>query len=105
MGIRNPDLAANVIFYGDNCFRTGNRSLAANGPVLGIFGAQDRTIPTREVWAFETALTERSLAHRVSVYPGVGHAFVTLQTLTRPGPAQVAWEEMLVFLDEVLKAE
>lgn len=107
LGMRNPALAANVIFYGSNLVTNPEElgSLGANGPVLGIFGEEDRMIPMSEVWAFETALTERSLPHRVSIYPGVGHAFVNLETLSRPGAAQEAWEEMLVFLDEILKAD
>jgi dienelactone hydrolase len=62
-------------------------------------------IPLSEVWAFESALADRGLLHRISIYPGVGHAFVSLDALSRPGPAQEAWKEMLVLLDEILKAE
>ncbi|HLE16380.1 MAG TPA: dienelactone hydrolase family protein [Anaerolineales bacterium] len=106
LGMRNPALAANVIFYGSSLVTEPGKmgSLGAGGPVLGIFGADDRMIPLDEVWAFESAMVERGLAHRVSVYPGVGHAFVNMETLSRPGPAQEAWDEMLVFLEEVLKA-
>jgi dienelactone hydrolase len=38
----------------------------------------------------------------VSIYPGVGHAFVTPEALSVAGAAQDAWNEMLDFLDEAL---
>jgi dienelactone hydrolase len=42
------------------------------------------------------------ILYRVSIYPGVGHAFVTPGALSVPGPAQQAWKEMLAFLEETL---
>jgi len=107
LGIRNPDLAANVIFYGSGLVTDSSqlRNLGANGPVLGIFGEQDRSIPLEEVYGFEQALQDRSILYRVSIYPDVGHAFVTPQSLSVPGAAQQAWREMLTFLDESLKPD
>jgi carboxymethylenebutenolidase len=104
LGIRNPHLAANVIFYGSGLVTDPHQlgSLGANGPLLGIFGEQDRSIPLDEVYGFEQALQDLGILYRVSIYPGVGHAFVTPEALAEPGPAQQAWNEMLVFLDESL---
>ena len=104
LGIRNPDLAANVIFYGSGLVTDPNQlgSLGANGPVLGIFGEQDQSIPLRKVYGFEQALQDLGIFYRVSIYPGVGHAFVTPETLSVPGAAQDAWNEMLGFLNESL---
>lgn len=107
LGMREPSLAANVIYYGNNLVTDPSEigSLGAGGPVLGIFGEDDRMIPLEEVWAFEGALLDSGILHRVSVYPGVGHAFANLDSIASPGPAQEAWQEMLVFLDESLKAK
>ena len=104
LGMRNPDLAANVIFYGSGLVTDPNQlgSLGANGPVLGIFGDQDQSIPVKKVFDFEQALQDLGILYRVSIYPGVGHAFVTSETLSLPGAAQDAWNEMLGFLDESL---
>jgi carboxymethylenebutenolidase len=104
LGTRNPDLAANVIFYGSGLVTDPDQLgvLGANGPVLGIFGEQDRSIPLEKVFDFEQALQDRGTLYRVSIYPGVGHAFVTPGSLSEPGSAQQAWNEMLGFLDESL---
>jgi carboxymethylenebutenolidase len=104
LGIRNPHLAANVIFYGSGLVTDPNQlgSLGANGPVLGIFGEQDSSIPLDKVYGFEQALQDLGILYRVSIYPGVGHAFVTPESLSVPGAAQDAWNEMLGFLDEAL---
>lgn len=105
LGVRQPELAATVIFYGSGLI-TDPQDLGAlgqNGPVLGIFGEEDASIPLDEVQAFQDALASRQVPHEVTVYPGVGHAFVSSEALDEPGPAQQAWEQMLAFLDTTLK--
>jgi carboxymethylenebutenolidase len=106
LGIRNPDLAANVILYGSGLVLEpadmGN--LGQKGPVLGIFGEEDRSIPLSDVYAFEDAMQTKGILHRITVYPGVGHAFVKYDNLLTPGPAQDAWNEVLTFLEEILKS-
>lgn len=100
LGTRNPNLAANVIFYGSGLITEPDQlgALGESGPVLGIFGETDNSIPLEEVSAFEQAMSQRSITHTVTVYPGVGHAFVSYEGLDSPGPARQAWEEMLAFL-------
>jgi len=107
MSARNPDLAASVIYYGSGPFTQPDELgvMGARGPVLGIYGEQDNSIPVSEVRAFEQAMEARGVRHQVTIYPGVGHAFVKSNTLGVPGPAQQAWNEMLAFLDKSLKAE
>ena len=107
MSARNPDLAASVIYYGSGPFTRPDELgvMGARGPVLGIYGEQDNSIPVSEVRAFEQAMEARGVRHQVTIYPGVGHAFVKSNTLGVPGLAQQAWNEMLAFLDESLKAE
>jgi carboxymethylenebutenolidase len=100
LGIRNPDLAANVIFYGSGLITDpallGN--LGKNGPVLGIFGEMDNSIPLEEVERFDQALAALGVEHTITVYPGVGHAFVQADNISKPGPARDAWQQMLAFL-------
>jgi carboxymethylenebutenolidase len=107
MGTRNPDLAAAVIFYGSGPITDPAvlGVMGRGGPVLGIYGEQDASIPLAEVRGFELALQARGVAHQVTVYPGVGHAFVTSESLARPGAAQQAWGEMLAFLAKNLKGQ
>ena len=107
MGTRNGDLAAAVIFYGSGPI-TDPAALGVmgrRGPVLGIYGEQDQSIPLAEVRGFELAMQARGVPHRVTVYPGVGHAFVTSASLAQPGAAQQAWGEMLAFLAQNLKGQ
>lgn len=105
LGIRNGQLAANAIFYGSGLVTEPGAlgSLGQSGPVLGIFGEQDNSIPLDEVTAFQRALDERGIANTVTVYPGVGHAFVNSQTLSVPGPAQDAWQQMKAFFAQALR--
>jgi carboxymethylenebutenolidase len=100
LGTRNPDLRANVIYYGSGPITDPQALgvLGQSGPVLGIYGEQDTSIPLEEV------LQTRGIPHQVTVYPGVGHAFVHMDTLSVPGPAQDAWNQMLGFLEQSLKS-
>ncbi len=100
-----PDVAATVIFYGSGPI-TDPAALGVmdqGGPVLGIYGENDQSIPLDQVRGFELAMQARGVENRVTIYPGVGHAFVNSQTLAQPGPAQEAWIEMLNFLNQQLK--
>ncbi len=103
MGIRHPSLAATVTLYGS--LVTEPEALGAlveGGPLLGIYGADDATIPLSEVEAFEAALAAANVAHRITIYPNAGHAFVQPDAIERPGPARDAWQEMLTFLNETI---
>ncbi|HEQ71171.1 MAG TPA: dienelactone hydrolase family protein, partial [Spirochaetia bacterium] len=69
----------------------------------GIYGADDANIPVEQVKAFERALKERNVVHTISIYPGVGHAFVKSDTYNKGGAAEKAWNEAVAFLDTHLK--
>lgn len=107
LGRRTPGVAATVIFYGSGLITSPDQvdSLGESGPVLGIFGAEDASIPLEEVEQFEAALAARDVRHQVSVYDGVGHAFVEYSRLNDGGAAEEAWEEMVAFLESVLVPE
>lgn len=97
----NPDLAGTVIFYGSGPIADPQQLgvMDENGPVLGIYGELDNSIPLQEVEAFEQAMQTRGIEHEITIYPGVGHAFVSADNIQEPGPARQAWEQMLAFLD------
>ena len=99
LGIRAEGLAAVVTLYGSGLVtdpaELGN--LAENGPVLGIFGEEDNSIPLREVEAFGEALETIGVEHTITVYPEVGHAFVKSSTYRDDGAAGRAWEELVAF--------
>jgi len=105
MGTRNPELAAVVIFYGGGPIQDAAQlgSMRAAGPVLGIYGEDDGGIPVEQVRNFERALKARNVENTITIYPGVGHAFVKSNTYQDGGTAQKAWTQMVEFLDRTLK--
>ncbi len=97
--LHNNQLAATVVFYGSP---ETDPAVLKNlpGPVLGIFGGADQSIPVEEATAFETALTQAGVQHEITIYPDQPHAFVQDMTGIRAGGAQgQAWAQMLNFLD------
>jgi len=104
MGTRANDLAAVITLYGSGPIQTADAlgNLVENGPVLGIFGAEDRSISLEEVDGFESALTDAEITNTITVYDGVGHAFVKSDTYDQGGAAQAAWQQLVQFLDQEL---
>ena len=105
LGTRNPDLAAAAIFYGNGPIQDPAELgvLGQKGPVLGIYGEQDQGIPVSQVEGFKLAMDARGIDNQVTVYPGVGHAFVHADNIAVPGAARDAWQELLGFLAGALK--
>jgi carboxymethylenebutenolidase len=101
--LHNPGLAATVIFYGSP--ETDPQVLQAlPGPVLGIFGGADSSIPLEQVYAFEAALNQAGIPNEITIYEGQPHAFLTSMQSIRAGGAQAqAWAQMLAFLETHLK--
>jgi len=101
--LHNNKLATTVVFYGSS--ETDPEVLKTlPGPVLGIFGGADQSIPLEEVDAFEKGLEAAGIPHQITIYDGQPHAFVHDADGIKAGGAQGdAWNEMLVFLEENLK--
>ncbi len=101
--LENPDIAATAIFYGSGLITEAEELKAFPGPVLGVFGATDQSIPVEEVNAFEAALTEVGIENQISIYPDKGHAFVqSMETIAEDPVQQKAWNELLTFLSKNL---
>lgn len=105
LGLRQPELAATVLFYGQLVTDPAElANLRDADPVLGIFAEADFSIPVEDVHQFEQTLTELGIENQVSIYPGVNHGFANQeQAITSPGPAADAWQETLEFLETHLK--
>ena len=105
LGIRATGLAGVITLYGSGLVTEpallGN--MAGNGPVLGIFGERDASIPLRDVQRFTEALEAIGAQATVTVYPGVGHAFVNSSTFRDDGPAGRAWNRVVAFLKGTLQ--
>ncbi len=101
--LHNNRMATTVVFYGSS---ETDPAVLKNlpGPVLGIFGGADASIPLEEVGAFEAGLQAAGIPHEITVYEGQPHAFVTDIDSIRAGGVQgEAWGQMLRFLDANLK--
>jgi carboxymethylenebutenolidase len=102
--LHNSEIAATVVFYGSP--ETDPELLKTlPGPLLGIFGGSDMTIPVTEVNAFEAGLEKADIPNEITIYEGQPHAFVTdIQSIKMGGVQGDAWDQMLRFLEKNLKA-
>jgi carboxymethylenebutenolidase len=99
-----PDkIDATVIYYGH--LETDPAKLAKlKHPVLGAFGAEDKSIPADSVHAFESALRKQGTPVDVKIYEGAGHAFANPSGGNyRPDAAKDAWQRTTAFLARNLK--
>jgi len=92
-----------VIYYGH--LETDPAKLAAiKHPVLGLFGAEDQSIPVASVRAFESALKKQGTPVEIKIYEGAGHAFANPSGGSyRPDAARDAWQRTTAFLARTLK--
>jgi carboxymethylenebutenolidase len=98
----NP-MAATVIYYGN--LVTDQQELSKiKGPVLGIFGSEDQSIPVSEVREFEEALNVNNITNDIYIYEGVGHAFAnpTGESFA-PNELKDAWQKTVEFLNSHIK--
>ena len=105
LGLRQSEnLALTIIYYGALVTDLDLlRPLTDGQPVLGIFAEEDNTIFPEEVLEFEAALNSLNIENEITIYPGVGHAFVTEDNYNQPGPAGDAWNQTLIFLEANLR--
>jgi carboxymethylenebutenolidase len=107
LGLRQSEnLALTIIYYGAVVTDPALLAPLTDGqPVLGIFAEEDNTIFPEEVLEFEAALNSLDVENEITIYPGVGHAFLTEDNYNEPGPAGDAWAQTLTFLEKNLKSE
>jgi carboxymethylenebutenolidase len=96
------DLDAVVMYYGQ-VVTDPARLTPLQMPLLGHFGANDSSIPVRDVQQFRTALRDLGKRSEVLIYSGVGHAFANPSGGTHDAAAaEEAWSKTLKFLGENL---
>lgn len=96
--LERPAVGVIGVFYG-NVTDDAAALARLGGPVLGVFGADDASIPQREVEAFERALASAGVEHEIRVFEGVGHAFVRDAEGIASDPVQAeAWALLQGFL-------
>ena len=101
--LSNNQLAATAVFYGQPITDPAKLK-ALSGPVLGIFGGADSSIPLHEVEGLRQGLDEAGIPHEITVYEGQPHAFVqSMEQIAQGGPQQAAWNQLLAFLKQNLQ--
>ena len=99
-----PQLDAAVIYYGGQIGEATEEELSTlEMPILGIFGAEDSSIPVETVEEFESKLQQREGETEIIVYEDAGHAFANPSGQNYvPEAAEAAWEETTEFLAQYL---
>jgi carboxymethylenebutenolidase len=94
-------LAACVVFYGENPSPT-ERVANIAGPVLGLYGADDRRINSR-LHELVQAMADYRQDFEMRIYPGAAHAFFDdTRPSYREAAATEAWERVLRFYRRTL---
>jgi carboxymethylenebutenolidase len=96
-------LDAAVMYYGQ-ILTERDRLAPLNVPLLGFFGAEDRSIPVRSVQEFRATLADLGKTAEVLIMPRAGHGFAIPNSAGYDEKAaNEAWETTLVFLERNLK--
>ncbi len=94
---------AAVMYYGQPEKDRG-RLGQLRAPLLGLFGADDRSIPPAAVHEMEGTLKQLGKNVEVHIYDGAGHAFANPSgTGYRPAAAEDAWKRTVEFFGKYLK--
>jgi carboxymethylenebutenolidase len=104
VALQEPQLAADVINYGD-VSADPDQLKKINAPILGLFGAQDRGITPEDVKKFGQQMDRLGKKIDVTIYPDAGHAFENPNNKDgyRPNDAADAWNKTVNFLASTLK--
>ena len=101
--LHNPAMRATAVFYGEPVTDAA-RLKTLQGPVLGIFGGADSSIPLDSVKAFERGLKQAGVESTVTVYADQPHAFVkNAEGIASDKVQAQAWDEMVRFLGGALQ--
>lgn len=107
LGLRESEnLALTIIYYGD-VITDANllEPLMDSQGVLGVFAEEDQQIFVEDVLEFESALNTLDIPNEITIYEGVGHAFINEENFEEPGTAGDAWQQALDFLARNFQAE
>ncbi len=96
------DVDAAIVYYGQVTSDEEVLELI-EGPVLGLFGARDRSVTSEAVSAFGEAMENLGKEVTIHSYPGTGHAFADPARPTFDADTTAdAWRRTEAFLAEAL---
>jgi carboxymethylenebutenolidase len=97
------ELDAMVMYYGQ-VLTDPDRLRPLNVPVLGFFGAEDESVPVRDVQQFRSALLQLGKTAEVLIVPRVAHAFANPARGNYDAQAaNEAWATTIAFLERHLE--
>ena len=98
-------LDAAVIYYGGQVGEATTEQLATlEMPILGIFGAEDESIPVETVKELESTLEQLGKTAQFKIYENAGHAFANPSGQNYvPEAAEEAWQVTTEFLAQYLQ--
>ena len=107
LGLRQSEnIPVTIIYYGDVITDAKLlEPLMDSQGVLGVFAEKDQQIFVGDVLEFEAALNTLDIPNEITVYPGVGHAFINEDNYDQSGPAGDAWRQGVEFLARNLKGD
>ena len=101
------DLAGVIGFYGGlDGTRLGvfpspaEHTSDMHGPILGLFGGDDPSIPPELVEQFDDGLTAAGVDHELVTYPGAPHSFFDRTSHEHQAACDDAWQRVLSFLHD-----
>jgi len=98
-----PGIDAAVMYYGQP-EKDRARLERLRAPLLGLFGADDKSIPPAAVRELESTLKSLGKSVDIHIYEGAGHAFANPSgTNFRPEAAEDAWKRTVAFLHHNLQ--
>ena len=99
-------LDAAVMYYGRGVFTDPERLGSLNVPLLGFYGADDKSIPVRQVQEFRAKLLELGKKAEILIVSRADHGFANPTSVTyNARAANEAWTTTLEFLERHLKVE
>jgi carboxymethylenebutenolidase len=104
---RDLGLAGAVGFYPGldlsrfRAVRPLDRAAEMRGPLLGLFGGTDPSIPPDQIAEFDQRLTEAGVEHEFVTYPDAPHSFFDRSYAEHADACEDAWRRVLGFLDAV----
>ena len=107
LGLRQSEnIPVTIIYYGDVITDAKLlEPLMDSQGVLSVFAEKDQQIFVGDVLEFEAALNTLDIPNEITVYPGVGHAFINEDNYDQSGPAGDAWRQGVEFLARNLKGD
>ena len=113
MAARNDTLAAAAVFHGGGILNARGESPSAFDltaqiacPVAGFFGDDDENPSKEDVAKISAEMDRLGKAHQFHSYPETGHSFLDFSNAKayREGSAADAWDKLVAFFGETLKA-